>query len=440
MGKKRNTEKELPGKKGKNIREPFTFLNETFENVEKSSIRTQFFYLIIIAIVTKLAVIFLTTNVFHSFVDLFDIGFYLEHGILIFQGQLPYIDYPFDYPVLIFIPIALSLIPLLVFQNVMAFVYSFQVLMVLCDIITLGCIYLIALKIGNQKTAFLSGLVYATAFSTSYFVLTKYDAFPTCLLMLGILFTIYGMNMRGYLAATLGFFAKIFPAVAFPFMILYNAKTTSVRQEIIDVLKITVPCAVILLLPFILIRPDVINTYLFATGSSVGVYVNTATYTLYAYLQEIGHLGISQSVISAGMYLLMGIVFLILLVVAYKYPEKNPRVLIKILLCALFSIIFFTKFHSPQYIVWFTPFLCLLVADDIYTIILFYITQIFAYIEFPLMFGTFYTNLEYVNPVGSGGWYMTLLFFTLEYALLLILMYMVIRPGDLYGKIFRRTE
>ncbi len=50
--------------------------------------------------------------------------------------------------------------------------------MVVCDIVTLLCIYFIALKIHNSKTAFLAGLIYATAFSTSYFVLTKYDASP----------------------------------------------------------------------------------------------------------------------------------------------------------------------------------------------------------------------------------------------------------------------
>jgi hypothetical protein len=91
-------------------------------------------------------------------------------------------------------------------------------------------------------------------------------------------------------------------------------------------------------------------------------------------------------------------------------------------------VIFFTKFHSPQYIVWFTPLLCLLVADDIYKVVLFYIVQVFAYIEFPLMFGSFYTNLEYTNTVGSSGWYITLVFFTLQYLVILILVISIIRP------------
>ena len=46
------------------------------------------------------------------------------------------------------------------------------------------------------------------------------------------------------------------------------------------------------------------------------------------------------------------------------------------------------------------------------------------------MFGTYYVNLEYVNPPGSYGWYLTILFFTLEYIVLLILMYYVLGPKD----------
>ena len=100
------------------------------------------------------------------------------------------------------------------------------------------------------------------------------------------------------------------------------------------------------------------------------------------------------------MYGLMGITVLYLLYNAFMDTEKRPVTLLKTLLCALIAIIVFTKFHSPQYIVSFTPFLCLLVADNLYTVILFFVVQVFAYIEFPLMFGRFYTNLEYTNGAG----------------------------------------
>ncbi len=81
----------------------------------------------------------------------------------------PYVNYNFDYPILIFIPIIIALIPALIIQNAMAFVYTFQLLMVFCDIVTILCIYFIALRLWNEKTAFFAGLIDATAFSTTYF-------------------------------------------------------------------------------------------------------------------------------------------------------------------------------------------------------------------------------------------------------------------------------
>jgi len=430
MGKKKKREGESPVIREKKSKIAFPFLNKQFGTIDPAMVRRHIAILILAALFTKFVIIIATVSVFHSFIDLFDIGYYYEHAIPIFQGQLPYVNYQVDYPILAFIPITMALVPATIAQNAMVFVYSFQLLMVLCDILLMICIYLIAIHIWNEKTAFIAGLIYATAFSTAYFVLTKYDAFPTMLLMLAVLFTIYGMSTRGYIFMVLGFFAKIFPVIAAPFMILYNAKSTSIKQEIFTAAKVAVPLFVILFLPIFILRPATINTYLFATGSGVGVYVNSATFTLYTYLHEVGHLGISSDAVSLVMYAIMGIVFLLLVYLAYTGKEQKPKTFLKILLCAIFSLVFFTKFHSPQYIVWFTPFLCLLVSDDLIKIVLFYVTQVFAYIEFPLMFGNYYVNLEYVNPVGSASWYLTLIFFTLEYLALLVLVFLIIRPHE----------
>ncbi len=430
MGKKNKIDVEPSEKKGKKGKIPLSFLNVEFGNVDLQTVKRHLLILILASILTKFIVIFVTTSVFHSFIDFFDIGTYFEHAIPLMEGQLPYINYQIEYPILLFIPIALAFIPAMILQSQMAFVLSFQIFMVLCDILIVICVYFIGLKIWSEKIAFFGGLFYATAFSTAYFVLTKSDAFPTCILMVALLFTIYGMNTKGYISATLGFFTKIFPAIALPFMVLYNAKSTSLKTELISAGKIFLLFCIFLLLPFALINPKVISTYLFATGGSLGVYVNTATFTFYSYLHDVFHLGITPASVSMVMYVLMGITLLLLLYFAYAESEKNPKNLIKLVLCAIFSLVFFTKFHSPQYLVWFTPLLALLVADDIVKIVLFYITQIFAYIEFPLMFGKYYVNLNYINPVGSADWYLTLCFFTLEYIAFILLLYSIIRPKE----------
>jgi len=72
---------------------------------------------------------------------------------------------------------------------------------------------------------------------------------------------------------------------------------------------------------------------------------------------------------------------------------------------------------------WFTPLLVIFVSDKIEKIILFFIFQVLTFIEFPLLFGKYYTNIEYINSIWSFDWWITLIFFTIEYVVLFILLY-----------------
>ena len=86
----------------------------------------------------------------------------------------------------------------------------------------------------------------------------------------------------------------------------------------------------------------------------------------------------------------------------------------------LMLLVFCVRFHSPQYIMWFTPFLALTLADSIGGIVLFWSLQVMNYIEFPLLFGQYYTNLEYVVPG-------VLVFFVLYHALQAGTIYHILR-------------
>jgi len=435
MGNKIRDRYESPAKKkGKKVREPFTFLNTTYNEADKTTAYHHILLLVFAVIAAKLVVSFVTVNIFHSFVDMFDIGWYLNQGALLVQGQVPYINFDFPYPVLLLVPIVISLIPTILTNNSMAFVFTFQFLMVICDIVTILCVYFIGLRLWNELTAFYAGLIYAAAFSAAYFVITKYDAFPTCLLMLALLFTVYGSEMKGYAASIVGFFTKVFPILALPFLILFNAKRTSLKQEIITAAKVVLPVTVILFLPLFILKPDTFNIYI-PVRSELGYYSNTATFTIYSWVHDVFNIGISLDTISAIMYIGMGVGILALLYAAYIIPGKDPKLLIKLILCATVLVVVCAKVRSPQYIVWFTPLICLLAADDIRNIILLYIFQLLAYLEFPLMFGTSYTALKYTDPALSSGWMITLGMFTLEYLALFVCLWFVVNPMEIYHKI-----
>ncbi len=429
MGKKSKDETIPSVRKGKKGRVPFEFLTERFDTIDTDVAKTHIFYIILISILTKFFVLFLTTVVFHSFVDLFDFQYYLEHGTMVLNGQIPYLDFAFDYPPLALVPILLAMVPALLTMNQYAFIFSFQALMVICDIVTALCVYLIGLKIYDEKKAFLAALTYSAAFSTAYFVLTKYDAFPTCLLMVAILFTMYGMNMRGYLADTAGALAKIFPVIALPFIVLYNAKRTSLKEELLQVSKIVIPLVVLVGLPVLILKPAIVSQYFSLSLVRSTVYVNTPTYVLSAILNEILKITVSSDLISTLMYAVLGLVFLLLVSVAFIREKISRTDLLKLVVLAIFSVVFFMKYHSPQYLVWYTPLVCLLVADRLYAVGLFFLAQILTYIEFPLLFGTFYTNSEYLSPVHSTGYFMTIGFFCLEYLVLILLIVVAVNPS-----------
>jgi hypothetical protein len=395
-------------------------------------------WLILAVILAKFLIVFFTTVVFGSFVDLFDIGIYLKHAVMPFEGQFPY-DAEFQYPILVFIPMMIAVVPAMMFQNAMAFVLTFQALMVLCDVVTILCVYLICLKLWDEKTAFVAGLLYAAAFSAAYFVITKYDAFPTALLMLALLFTIYGHVMKGYAASVLGAFAKVFPGVAFPFLILFNAKKGDLKQEIISAAKVGVPIFVVLFIPLFLLNPESYKIYI-PVRSELGYYSNTLTFTLYSWLHDVLKIGISIDMVSAVMYAFMGLGILALIGVAWKIPKKDPVLLLKLILCAVILTVICSKVRSPQYIVWFTPLLCILAVDDIKKIAALFVFQALAYIEFPLMFGAYYTAVVYTNPALSSGWMITLVMFTLEYAALLVCVWLVVKPGEIVAELKQTTQ
>jgi hypothetical protein len=418
--------KERSGSRG----DSFIFLNTTFNKIPKETVMRHVAIIAGISILTKFLVFFATESVFHSFIDQFDHSYYLQWGINILNGQLPYIHFNVDYPPLIFVPVLIALLAAVIAHGAAAFFVAFQGMMLFSDILIAISIYMICLKLFGEKRAFPAALLYSTAFASSYFVLTKFDPLPTLFLMGGLLFTIYGWKKAGYLSVFLGFFSKIFPVLALPYVLFYNRKESSLKSEIFSLVKIGGILAIILFIPLFLMNFQYVNSFLFATGASLGVYVNSATYTIYSILSGILGLDIPALMVSNIMYFCMAVSIVALLIYSYRERESNPQTLLKFVLLTLFSVIFFSKFHSPQYFFWLAPIFAILLSDSVFRVILFYITQAVAYTEFPLLFGRFYVNEKYLFAAGTAEWYVTVGFFVIEYCVLIIAICCAVRPAD----------
>jgi hypothetical protein len=401
-------------------------------------------YLLGLSLIAKVAIVILTVFILNSGMDMYAINYYYEHVMGIFQGNYPYISYYYEYPILLFVPVIIALIPSLIFNSISIFIVTFSILMVICDCITITCIYLISRKIwNNSKTAFIAAFIYLTALCAMYFVMISYDAFPSCLLMIGLTILFYGKELSGffrlneYSAIVLGYFTKVYPIAALPFVILYKSRSTSLKQEIIDLLKVIVPVSLVLVVPLFILNPgSVFKTYVPAR-IDIGYFPNTIIWTTFVWLHDIFKINIAIENVLMVSYICMAIGFLLLFYFAFKYQKQEPVILLKFILCAIMLIVLSFKVRSPGYIIWFTPFICILVADNMYKIGLFYVTQILAYIEFPVTFWILWTNIEYTNPIYSTNWYLALTLFTLEFSTILLLVWFAVEPVKLYYTIFK---
>jgi hypothetical protein len=389
----------------------------------KTPIWRNIWVLIAIAIGVKFAVIILTTNALGMFLDRYDITEYFTYAYnMVELHQMPYLDFNVEYPQL-FIPLILiPMIPAWFAKDVEIYVQSFQVMMAIFDIGTLVCVYYIAKKLYDDKKAFWCGLIYATSFGAMYFVLTKYDAVPVFLMMLAIVLFMYGRELPAYVSSTLGALTKWFPGLLIPYFAIhtYNKKALMVSLGIVAM---------------------VIALF---TGGRIGGF-------LYTYIVQVGRTPLASSlpyyldkligtdIVAKSSFILMIIIEIALIVIYWKMNTKDYRILISFIFFSVFTFILLNNVFSPQYALWLTPFIALLLIEDInselWTQPLIYIYQLLIYLEFPVLYMKIYQNDFYYD--GAAPY----IFFTLKFITLFAILIVVVYPlRKQIGGIFKHVR
>ena len=116
----------------------------------------------------------------------------------------------------------------------------------------------------------------------------------------------------------------------------------------------------------------------------------------------------------------------------YRKPNTDHLTLCAFIFFAIFFFFITNKISSPQYIQWFTPFIALFLVGSAWEVILFYVAQLWFFLEFPVLYNVIYHNVTgYLSP-GGGFPTVTFLFFTVKNALLFIIFWVVLKklPGD----------
>jgi hypothetical protein len=391
-----------------------------------------------ISILVEILIIVSVPMVFNSFIDQWGFKVYFETIIIPFvsNGNLPYIDYFWEYPIIMVVPVFVAAIPSILTRNADLFLIAFPILMILCNLVVTALVCILTLKIyKSEKRAFIAGFLYATAISAAYITITNFDSLPAMLMMLGLTCTIYGgekLKSAGYLAYILGFFTKIYPVAILPFIILFNAKKTSLKNEVLSAIGVFVIPFLVLFVPIYALNPSSINTYLITNAAGKEIFVDSFVYTVYSWFHGIFRLPVTIPLVSNLMTAILVVTIISLLYLAYTYPMQDATFLLQVTLVALVAIIACSKYHSPQYMLWIMPIFCILVAGDLLKMGMFYLLQVIWFIKFPLLFWNTYTNGEYTHPLPSAGGYLTVFFFTIEYAILFYLVWMVVKREGQY--------
>jgi len=374
--------------------------------------------LVVLSIFTKLLVSFLTTSVFSSFIDYFDIGYYLKDATQIWMGKIPYVHFAYYYPPLSLVSVLLPLIIALLFNSPI-YILTHQILMCFFDIGTTLLVYLVALRFYDQKRAFICGFLSATAISAAYFVLTKYDAFPTFLLILSLALFIYGREAAGYAFSAIGFLVKWFPVVAYPYYLVYEHLQGKETRLLARRVLIGAVLVLVITLPFIVLSPvGFLNSYILNVE-------RTQAQSIVFYLDYIANSLGGPSFFGSIIVPVMALIQLGLLAIYWRVGSKDLRVLCSFIFFAVVLVMVSNHVSSPQYIVWVTPFLALLLAGSLKSILLFYAYQVWVYLEFPLMFQILYTNSAYTQSPALFGIPGGFFFFTVKFALLAMILWIV---------------
>lgn len=384
------------------------------------AIKRHLLLLIAIAIAFKLFTVWLTTGVFHSFFDIWDFGVYFDRAMQTSMGSVPYADYQFDYPPIALVPVFIAFLAWKIIPVAETFILTFDLMMIACDVLTVIGIYAISWHIWKDKSrAFVAGLLYACALPVAYFTLTRFDALPVMIMVWGILFLLKGEKVQGYFTLLLGFVTKIFPVVVIPYALAWQPDTGEFKKELKLVVMLAIPIIVIVSIPFMLGGAGFFDV--FDVVHKTALHANTPIYLVHMYFGNL-----STDLITLMGYVLAGIGFIYLFWYITR-NKGNERVLLKTLMMAIIFAVLAAPQHSPQYVMWYLPFLCLLLSGDMYDAAVLVAYQIMIYLEFPIFFNRLYDNGGYLAPEHSAWWNITVIIFTAKYLLLLLLVYLAMK-------------
>ena len=289
----------------------------------------------------------------------------------VFDGRVPYRDFFMEYP-----PGALAVfLPPDVFGGE-HYNAAFKALMAVCGAATIVVVALVLARLGATRPRIWTSLLLLAVSPAALgpISLNTYDAWPAFLTVAALALLLASSPVAAFAVLALAFAAKVYPVVLLPPALVYVWRT---RGRVVTARSLAAFAAVaaIVIAPFLALAPhglaesfraqagrglqeESLGGSLLAVADRLGWYTATLVHrTGHAISYDLAGplpraLAVASSVSQA----------LAVLVVAWVYARgrDEPRRLVIACAAAVAGFLAFTRFFSPQYMVWLVPFVALL--------------------------------------------------------------------------------
>jgi uncharacterized membrane protein len=291
------------------------------------------------------------------------------HSIL--AGHVPYRDFFMEYP-----PGALAVfLPPQVFGS-SHYNAAFKALMTLCGAVTIVVLALLLVRLGATRGRLwvALGLFALSPIALGPISLNTYDAWPALLAVAALALLLAALPVVAFAVLGLAFAAKIYPVVLVPPALVYVWRTAGRRAAAWSLAAFAAVAAVVIV-PFLALAPHGLAESFRAQaaralqveslfGSLLGVADRLGLYTAHV-VHRTGH-AISYDLTGTLPRVLAGISsaaqLAAVLLVAWLYwrGRDEPQRLAGAFAAAVAGFLAFTRFFSPQYLVWLVPLVVLL--------------------------------------------------------------------------------
>jgi uncharacterized membrane protein len=300
-----------------------------------------------------------------------DVHLYGGFAHSVFAGRVPYRDFFMEYP-----PGALAVfLPPQVFGTG-HYNAAFKSLMALCGAATIVVLALLLVRLGATRGRLWAavGLFALSPIALGPISLNTYDAWPALLTVIALALLLAALPVAAFAVLGLAFAAKVYPVVLLPPSLVYVWRTAGRRLALWSAAAFA-GVALVFVLPFLALAPHGLAESFRAQaaralqveslfGTLLGVADRLGWYSAHV-VHRTGH-AVSYDLtgtlprVLAGFSSLAQVIAVALVAWLYARGRDEPQRLAVAFAGSVTGFLAFTRFFSPQYLVWLVPLVLLL--------------------------------------------------------------------------------